>query len=383
MPPIRVTYRVPAGTRSDAEAMAASLLVEQTVETPPAVSGRYPFVREHLAGRVVRVEPSADGVYCAHLELPTLVAETDPAQLLNVLFGNASIHAGVALEAFTLPDDLLAGYGPRFGVGGLRALCGVADRPLVASALKPAGLTPDELAALARAMGEGGLDLIKDDHYLADAERAPFEARVIAVTRALEAAAQRTGRRTRYAPNLSGTPDAIRRQADAAARLGADAVLVAPMLIGLPTMLELARTCGLPVLAHPAFSGASSMPAPLLVGRLFRLFGADAVIFAGYGGRFAVPPRACRALADEARGPLGGLLPALPVPAGGMTRERAAELVAFYGRDAALLVGGSLLEAGDRLADETRALVEAVATAALALAAPSAPPPSPDAPPDA
>ncbi|HYE58511.1 MAG TPA: ribulose 1,5-bisphosphate carboxylase, partial [Rhodothermales bacterium] len=65
--------------------------------------------------------------------------------------------------------------------------------------------------------------------------------------------------------------------------------------------------------------------------------------------------------------PWHALRPAMPVPAGGMTRERAAELVAFYGREAMLLVGGSLLEAGDGLADATRALVEAVAAAAASL----------------
>jgi len=40
----------------------------------------------------------------------------------------------------------------------------------------------------------------------------------------------------------------------------------------------------------------------------------------------------------------------LPVPAGGMSVERAAEIVRAYGNDAMLLVGGSLLAAGDGLA---------------------------------
>ena len=365
MPPLIVTYRY-ACVPEAAHAFADALLVEQTVETPRSVSARYPFVQAHLGGAVETVEPVGDGAFRARLRLPAFTAAADAAQLLSVIFGNASIHPGVMLEGVELPAELAEGYGPAFGIEGLRRLTGVEHRPLVASALKPAGLTPDELAALARGFALGGADLIKDDHYLAAQPSAPFDARVPAVVRALDAAAQATGRRTRYAPNVSGLPAEVLRQAEAAARLGADALLVCPALLGLPTMLAL-RDFGLPLLAHPAFSGTLKAPPELVVGTLFRLYGADAVIFAGYGGRFAMPPETCRAVAEAATRPWHALRPAMPVPAGGMTRERAAELVAFYGRDAMLLVGGSLLEAGDALADATHALVEAVAEAAVML----------------
>jgi ribulose-bisphosphate carboxylase large chain len=364
MTPLIVTYRYTCVPEA-AEAFADALLVEQTVETPRTVSGRYPFVQAHLGGEVEAVEAVGDGSFRARLRLPAFTAASDPAQLLSVVFGNASIHPGVTLEAFELPPDLTAGYGPAFGLDGLRSLTGTYDRPLVASALKPAGLTPGELAALAHALALGGADLVKDDHYLAAQPTAPFDARVPAVVGALDAAAQATGHRTRYAPNVSGLPAEVLRQAEAAAHLGADALLVCPALLGLPTMLAL-RDFGLPLLAHPAFSGTFKAPPELVQGALFRLYGADAVIFAGYGGRFAVPPETCRAIAEAATRPWHAVRPALPVPAGGMTRERAAELVAFYGRDAALLVGGSLLEADD-LAAATRALVDAVAAAAAAL----------------
>jgi len=59
------------------------------------------------------------------------------------------------------------------------------------------------------------------------------------------------------------------------------------------------------------------------------------------------------------------------VPAGGMSVERVAEIVASYGEDTMLLVGGSLLAAGDRLPERTRAFVDAVADASVALGAPA------------
>ena len=46
-----------------------------------------------------------------------------------------------------------------------------------------------------------------------------------------------------------------------------------------------------------------------------------------------------------------------------MTVERAAELVEFYGNDVMLLIGGSLLAAGDALPARTREFTAAVSAA--------------------
>lgn len=366
--PITVTYRVRAAA-ADAPAFAEALLVEQSIETPRAVAERYPFVRDHLMGTVEAITPLDAEHVRVTLRLTEQVAATDPAQLLNVLFGNASLHAGVTLEDFSLPDALLDAYpGPRYGLAGWRQRTGVYDRPLVCSALKPVGTSISEMAGLLEAFARGGVDVVKDDHYLADHPFAPFESRVRRMLDVTARVADESGRHTLYVPNLSGTPREVKRQADVAQALGAEAVMVAPMLIGLPTLHELTtQHLSVPVLAHPSFSGNGPLAHPVLIGKLFRLYGADGVIFAGYGGRFAVSEQTCAAIAKAARAPWGHVAPALPVPAGGMTRERAAELVSFYGRDTMLLVGGSLLEAGPWLAEESRALVEHTAAAAHAL----------------
>src|SRR6185312_10092814 len=85
--------------------------------------------------------------------------------------------------------------GPRAGIAGLRALTGVPGRPLLATALKPIGLRPAQLAALCGTFVRAGIDLVKDDHGLADHPFCPFEARVEACLRAAEDAARETGRR--------------------------------------------------------------------------------------------------------------------------------------------------------------------------------------------
>ncbi len=44
---------------------------------------------------------------------------------------------------------------------------------------------------------------------------------------------------------------------------------------------------GIAFFAHPAMGGAARIAPPLLLGKLFRMFGADVTIFPNHGGRFS------------------------------------------------------------------------------------------------
>jgi len=59
-------------------------------------------------------------------------------------------------------------------------------------------LSPDELGRLAEVFALGGIDVVKDDHGLADQPSATFEERVTACQAALDRVADATGRRTLY-----------------------------------------------------------------------------------------------------------------------------------------------------------------------------------------
>jgi len=339
-------------------------LLEQTVELP-RVAVRDAWVLRHLLGQVERIEPAEGRSYRVVVTQPLAAAADDPAQLLNVLFGNSSLHPDVALEDVSLPDEALSFLpGPGFGIQGLRTLTGVTRRPLLATALKPMGLAPDALARLTRGFALAGLDVVKDDHGLADHANCPFERRVEACLRAVTEVHAETGHRTLYVPNLIGTPERVREQLRFARDAGARGVLLSPMLLGLPFLVELARDAGLPIIAHPSLAGVLRAAEPALLGTVFRWYGADAVIFPHAGGRFSYSRQTCGALAEALRTVHPLVRSALPVPAGGIRLERVPELLEFYGRDCMLLIGGSLYEAGDRLLEATRALVERVAAVA-------------------
>jgi ribulose-bisphosphate carboxylase large chain len=166
----------------------------------------------------------------------------------------------------------------------------------------------------------------------------------------------------RYAPNLSGHLDQLREQLRIVREEGLDTVVIAPMVVGLPAFHAIrAENPGIAFIAHPAMGGAARIAAPLLLGKIFRLLGADAVIFPNYGGRFGYSQATCAAIADALRAPWHGLKSALPVPAGGMTLARLPELIDFYGRDAMILIGGGLLSARERLTSETAAFAREAA----------------------
>jgi ribulose-bisphosphate carboxylase large chain len=338
------------------EARARAIAVEQSVEMPvAAIDDEY--VRSKIIGRVESLRDLHHGRFEVRISLATESVGCDPGQLINMLFGNSSLHEDITLHDIETPDDLAGVFGgPRHGMDELRRRVGAQRRALTCSALKPQGLPAEKLAELAGIFGQGGIDYIKDDHGLANQAYAPFTARVAAITHAL----RHSGCGARYVPSLSGDLESMRRQIAVAVDAGIDTVMVAPMIMGLSNFHRLVRDHpAIAFVAHPALGGLRISPVALL-GKLFRLLGADAVIFPNHGGRFGYSADTCRRLAQALRENRQSLKPSVPTPAGGMSRERVPEMLDFYGADSMLLIGGALLETGDRLVEATSAFAAQV-----------------------
>lgn len=343
-------------------ARARALAIEQSIEMPlDAV--RDERVRAEIAGEVVAIAASGpgQGLFDVDIALAVESAGNEPGQLMNVLFGNCSLQPDVELVDLQLPEPMpMQLPGPRFGIDGWRSAVGCAGdrRALSCSALKPQGLPAQALAELAYTFARAGIDVVKDDHGIADQEAAPFAQRVPLVQRAIARAnrdkersgTSLAGHRSVYAPTLSGGPARLAAQMRILRDEGVGAALVCPMVIGIPSFVELVRAdAGVPLLAHPALGGSARIAPALLLGKLFRLFGADATIFPNQGGRFSLPRSECLAIAHAARAPRAACRPALPVPAGGMHVGRVREMLDEYGSDTMLLIGGDLLAAGNEM----------------------------------
>lgn len=323
-------------------------------------------VLRDVVARVAELLPQTDGTVLAHIDLSLESIGHDAGQLLNMLFGNSSLLDDVELVDVDLPPPVAQTFGgPLLGIEGLRRLTGAQGRALTCAALKPIGSTVDDLARMAHTFAAAGIDVIKDDHGWADQRSAPFRERVVACQRAVAQATNGGPTQCVYAPSLSGHSEELRAQIRFAIDHGVRAVLIAPMIAGVSNFNALRREFpALAFLAHPALAGHQIRPS-LLLGKLFRLFGADAVIFPNHGGRFSFSREECRAIASNLRAPSHGLRPALPVAAGGMSIDRVPELAAEYGCEVMLLIGGSLLTARDRLAERSREFVVAAAAASM------------------
>ena len=357
---LTAVYHVRSEARS-IEARARAIAVEQSVEMPLSAIEDQKILDE-IVGKVEAISDIGNGLYAVRIGLSAATVGTDPGQLINMLFGNTSLQDDVTLHDAEFPEELVRHWGgPHYGLAGLRKRAGVLGRAFTCTALKPQGLPPEKLAALAARFARGGIDYIKDDHGLADQSYSPFEARVAAVAEAVRNVERETGHRAHYVPSVTGTLDAAVRQITDARHHGIDTFMVQPMIMGLAHFRRLVKAIpGVSFLAHPALAGASRIAPALLFGKIFRMLGADAIVFPNHGGRFGYSPDTCREIARTALSPWHACEAAIPVPAGGMTTDRVGEMLDFYGADVMLLIGGALLDARQRLTQETVAFVEKV-----------------------
>lgn len=358
-----VVYRLTLAPGESAHSKARDISLEQTAELPQELVPDEVMTR--MVGYVESIAAAGRRQYLARISYPVESIGPDLTQCLNVLFGNISLKRGIRIVDIDWPNQLLETFGgPGHGIAGLRRLSGIENRPLLATALKPMGLQPAQLARLCRDFALGGLDIVKDDHGLANQTSAPFRERVEYCQAAISAANREVGGHTLYFPNVTAAPWELAERARHAQQTGCLGVLVNPWLTGLDSMRWIRDHLGLVIMAHPALTGAYLHPshgiaAELLLGDLFRIAGADAVIYPNAGGRFGFSRALCEKINQRLRQPLGGLAASFPTPGGGMSTDRAADWAKRYGSDTIFLIGGSLYGQGD-LITASRKLKQAI-----------------------
>jgi len=200
---LRITYELGCAPGEDPAARARDIALEQTVELPPECVP--PDVAARMVGRVEALAPLAERRWRVAISYDPATVGSEVPQLLNLLFGNISMKPAILVTGIEWPDPLLGALGgPRLGIAGIRALCRVSERrPLLCTALKPVGLSAQQLAELCYRFALGGIDIIKDDHNLADQPTAPFRERVARCQEAVSQANGETGGHSVYFPQLA------------------------------------------------------------------------------------------------------------------------------------------------------------------------------------
>jgi ribulose-bisphosphate carboxylase large chain len=360
----KVTYQIVSASPAEAESWAKSVAREQTIE---CIDEGVPhqFIFDEVLGKVTNLVDQADGTYLAECTYRSDVVGGQLPQLLNVIYGNTSMHVGVKLAGIEMPAEMQAQFpGPRFGIAGVRRATGRQQGPLICTVLKPMGLSPEELAELAYQCVLGGVDMIKDDHSLSNQPWARFRARVEAVAAAVAKGNRETGNSTLYAPSMLCPLDTFFEHARFAKEAGATGYLVMPGLTGFDGIRALAASeeLSMPIMMHPsaigslANAGTNGLSPSMLYAAYPRLAGADISIYPSFGGRYGFSKELCVQVAEACRDPKGLFKPIMPSPGGGMKLSLAKTLYAMYGDDAVFLFGGEAMRYKDRIADGIREL---------------------------
>ena len=366
-------YRIFVNDHRTIDQHARDITVEQTVEIPVDCIPQE-IVRGNILGRVENiVSPLTQGagdkgnLFDVTISYRCDLTEYALPQFLNVLFGNISLKNNIKVIGLKLPGSFLAHFaGPTYGIDGIRKMLGVFGRPLACTALKPAGLKNEKLAAMAARCARGGIDMIKDDHGIGNQPFHPFKERVARCQEAVARENAISGRMTLYCPMVSGRFEEIEEQVEYARRQGVQGILIAPMLVGWDTARYLSQSYGMAVAAHPSLTGVffhsavHGMTPSVLLGSIFRLIGADISIFPNAGGRFFFTREECRELSKNLTEPLGSLKSSFPCPAGGMSLERIEELGGDFGEDAVFLIGGALMQRSTDPSEAVKAFMDEI-----------------------
>lgn len=347
----RVTARYLIETPLAVEKAAAVLAGEQSSGTFVAVPGETDELKRRFAARVEAITPLES---VAAPSLPTGRNHAGPFRraeiavswsvenfganlptLVSTVQGNLyelAQFSGLKLLDLDLPASFAAKFrGPAFGVAGCRTLTGVQGRPLIGTIIKPSiGLSPDQTAELVRTLAEAGIDFIKDDELMADPPHSPFDARLAAISRVLNAHADRTGKRVMYAFNITDELDAMQRHYDAVVLAGGTCAMLSLNSVGLVAAKKLCDRGQLAIHGHRNGWGMFNrhplfgMEFPAYQ-KLWRLAGVDQLHVNGIANKFWEPDDSVVRAIESclAADPLGK--PLLPVVSSGQWGGQAPE----------------------------------------------------------
>lgn len=355
------------------ERAAQAIAGEQSTGTFTAVPGETESVKDRFGARLERVtaldearQPSLpgarvpeghNGIYTRGevvVSFPLHNFGPSIPNLMAAVAGNLyelRELSGLRLIGLELPDAFAGRYpGPRFGVEGTRRLTGVFGRPVIGTIVKPSvGLGAEELEALVYELALSGLDFIKDDELNANPPYLPLAAKVEAVMKAVNRAADRTGKRMMYAFNITGDIDELRRNHDMVVQAGGNCVMVSMNSIGFAGLAYLSRFSEVPIHGHRNQWGMLTRHGLLgmdfaVYQKLCRLAGADHLHVNGLGGKFYESDDSVVRSVEACRQPLFGGYATMPVLSSGQWAGTAA---VTYERirtvDVMHLAGGGIL----------------------------------------
>ena len=356
---VTATYSFDVENHANCEKIAVQIATGQTLG----------YLPEHLeyytdyVGRVLDVSHD-QGRGRAKIVFPARLFGNDVSGLLTVLFGKISFYPNLKLESIDADETYLKGLqGPRFGYSGIRHLAGKAttNSPLLMAILKP-GIGPSDkpLAEQFAKLIDAGTDLVKDDETRIDITLEDS-------LRRLELVRNSTDGRGIYVTHLTGPAFELKSRALKLQSHGAQAFLFCPFTYGLANLQALCQDheIKVPIFAHPALTGplttgGSSVSPRVVLGKVMRWAGCDAVLFPSPYGSIALSKNEAVALHQALVGPEDRLKKVASVPSAGIMPDMVASIRADFGESVIINAGTGMAKSGDSIEDGARAFLKSI-----------------------
>jgi ribulose-bisphosphate carboxylase large chain len=327
---------------------AGGVAAESSVGTWTELTTIKPYV-EKLAARVFSI--NGNNIRIAypielfeHGNMPNILSS-----VAGNVFGLRALK-NLRLNDVHLPRELVRSFrGPNYGIGGVRELLGVKDRPLVGTIIKPKlGLKTKDHAKVAYDAWVGGCDVVKDDENLSSQRFNPFDDRVVATLEMRDQVEAETGEKKVYMANITSETEEMLKRAQFVQDHGGRYLMIDILTCGfsaLQTVRE--QDFGLVIHAHRAGHAAFTKNpkhgiSMKVIAKVARIIGVDQLHVGTVVGKMSETREEVSENCEALRTELYGLKKVLPVASGGLHPGLVPALMEFFGKDFVIQAGGGI-----------------------------------------
>lgn len=330
------------------EEAAGGIAAESSIGTWTELTTEKEYVRE-LAARVFEI--NGNSVKIAYpLELfeygnmPNILSS-----VAGNIFGLKTIK-NLRLNNVSFPSELIKSFkGPKFGIGGIRKLFKVYDRPFVGTIIKPKlGLRTEDHARVAYEAWVGGCDIVKDDENLSGQKFNQFEDRVAKTLESRDKAEDETGEKKVYMVNVTAETMEMLRRAEFVLAQGGEYIMVDILTCGFSALQTLReKDFNLVIHGHRAGHAAFTKDpkhgiSMRVIAKIARIIGVDQLHVGTVVGKMRETEEEVRENIEALKTQWNGLKPCLPVASGGLHPRMVPALIKFFGKDFVIQAGGGI-----------------------------------------
>jgi ribulose-bisphosphate carboxylase large chain len=348
------------------EEAAGGIAAESSIGTWTELTTVKPYI-EKLAAHVFSIKDN-------EVKIAYPIELFEPGNMPNILssiagnvFGLRALR-NLKLNDINFPLQVVKSFkGPHFGIGGIRNLLKINDRPLVGTIIKPKlGLQVGDHSKVAYESWIGGCEIVKDDENLCNQDFNPFEHRVIKTLEARDKAEEETGEKKIYMANITAETHEMLKRAEFVLEQGGEYIMIDILTCGFAALQTL-REQDLRLVIHAHRAGHAAFTktpkhgiSMQVIAKISRIIGVDQLhVGTVFGKMFETREEVsenCKALREE----MNCLKPVLPVASGGVHPGLVPALIDFFGKDFVIQAGGGIHGHQEGTIGGARALRQAV-----------------------